>query len=355
MKYTACFAALLISLAAFSVPAKCKDLTFFTADNHQLQYTGRIDFSNPLKPRFWAPGVYIQAKFKGSSLEILLNDEQRGDNHNYIEIAIDNNKPFRVKLTARENKIEAASGLSPGVHTVTICKDTESNIGYIEFLGLKCENLLPLEKPKRKMEFIGDSITCGMAMDFSTTTCETGQWYDQSNAYFSYGPLAARELGAQWYLTAVSGIGLINSCCNLGATMPKVFDKESLRTDGPQWDFSKYTPDVVTICLGQNDGRQDSVAFCSAYIYFIHHIRSHYPKADIICLSSPMANASLTQMLKNYITSVEHYLNNNGDHKVHHFFFTRSYNDGCGGHPGMQQHELIAAQLAGYIKKLENW
>jgi lysophospholipase L1-like esterase len=355
MKYLFCFAFMLIPLATLARSPKHSNLVFYAADNRQIEYTGRIDFSNLLKPRFWLPGVYLQAKFEGTSLEVDLNDEENGDNRNYIEIAIDNNKPFRIKLGAKENKIDVANNLSPGVHTVTICKDTESGIGYIEFLGLKCEKLLPFEKPKRKIEFIGDSITCGSGMDFSTSTCETGKWYDQHNAYLSYGPLAARGLGAQWFLTAVSGIGLIHSCCNLGITMPQVFDKVSMRDDSPRWDFNKYMPDVVTICLGQNDGKQDSVAFCAAYIGFIHKIRIHYPKADIICLNSPMANPELNQMLKNYITSVQLYLNNSGDNKVYHYFFPHTYNNGCGGHPGMAQHVLIAGQLAGYIKQLENW
>jgi lysophospholipase L1-like esterase len=48
--------------------------------------------------------------------------------------------------------------------------------------------------------------------------------------------------------------------------MPQVFDKVNMRIDSIPWDFKQYTPDVVTITLGQNDGIQDSVAFCSDYV-----------------------------------------------------------------------------------------
>src|SRR5690606_17269343 len=116
------------------------------------------------------------------------------------------------------------------------------------------------------IEFIGNSITCGMGNDASAIACNTREWYDQHNAYMAYGPLTARKLNARWQLTAESGIGLIHSCCNKKTTMPQVFDKINVADDTIAWDFSRYQPDVVTVCLGQNDGIQDSTAFCNAYV-----------------------------------------------------------------------------------------
>jgi len=352
------FCLIIVALSIFyahAKPARDQNLKFFKADDQHISYVGRIDFTDPLKPKFWSPGVYVQAKFEGTSLEIFFNDEQPYDNYNYLEIAIDNQPPFRIKATGKSNHIMVADHLSPGAHTVIICKDTESGMGYIEFLGLKCAKLLTVKKPHHKIEFIGDSITCGSGTDLSATTCATGKWFDEHNAYMSYGPLVARQLDAEWHLTSVSGIGLIHSCCNMNVTMPQVFDKVILRSDSLKWDFNKYTPDVVTICLGQNDGKQDSTAFCSAYVTFINRVRTYYPKADIVCLSSPMANTELTIMLKKYITGIQQYLNDHGDKKVYHYFFTRSYNDGCADHPDMAQHVLIAQQVTEYIKGLEKW
>lgn len=356
MKYLLCFIFAISSIYGFAKPVQNPNLNFYKADDPHIKYVGRIDYSNPLAPRFWNPGVYVQAKFKGTSLEISVNDETLyGVTHNYLEIAIDNNTPFRIQTTGKNSVLKVADNLPPGVHTVTICKDTESGIGYIEFVGLKCSELLDMKLPKRKIEFIGDSITCGTGTDQSVVKCDQGNWYDQHNAYMSYGPTTARALDAQWQLTAVSGIGLIYSCCNVKLTLPQVFDKVMLRNDSIKWDFNKYTPDVVTICLGQNDGKQDSVAFCGAYVSFINNIRAHYPKADIVCLNSPMANTELAPILKKYITGVVQSVNNSGDKKVSYFFFSRSFNDGCGGHPSMAQHVLIADELTGYIKGLKGW
>jgi len=357
MKYAfSLIIALATTCCALAKPVKSKEVKFFSANDKHIKYVGRVDFSDPLKPRFWQPGVYVQAKFEGTSLSISVNDEVLyGKLHNYLEVAIDNNKPFRIQTTGKTNVIEVAKDLAPGEHTVTICKDTESGIGYIEFVGLKCEKLLSIKEPKRKIEFIGDSITCGSGIDESTVKCDKGQWFDQHNAYLSYGPTVARQLNAQWYITAVSGIGMIHSCCKMDIVMPQVFDKINPRADTLKWNFSNYKPDVVTICLGQNDGNQDSTAFCSAYVAFVKIVRAHYPKADIICVSSPMANNDLRVILKKYITSIQQYLNDEGDHQIYHYFFDKGYNDGCGSHPGMAQHQVIAQQLAEYIKQVENW
>ncbi len=171
----------------------------------------------------------------------------------------------------------------------------------------------------------------------------------------SYGPITARELNAQWSLSAVSGIGLIHSCCNMTITMPQVYDKVNLRNDSINWDFKNYQPDVVTVCLGQNDGIQDSTKFCSAYIDFIKRLRSYYPKAAIFCLTSPMADSSLTIVLKNYLSSIVWHENNSGDKNIYKYFFSKRYHNGCGDHPDILEHKEIAKKLASYIKKIMNW
>lgn len=328
----------------------------FEADNPMFQYVGRIDFSNPKMPRFWSPGVYIKAKFKGSYCELIVNDQELwGKNHNYLEIVIDD-KPVRIQTSTKNNSIVIAEGLPDKEHLVIICKNTESNIGWLEFVGLKCATLLPLSaKPIRKIEFIGNSITCGAGSDQSVVPCGKGVWHDQHNAWMSYGPTVARSLNAQWHLSAVSGIGLIHSCCDMNITMPPVFDKVDLRGDSLVWNFNNYQPDVVTVCLGQNDGIQDSVKFCSAYVTFIHSLRGHYPRAQIILLTSPMGDKQLTAVLKNYLSGIQLYLKKQGDKKVDTYFYKQQYHNGCDSHPDLAEHQLIAKELETCIKRKMKW
>jgi hypothetical protein len=324
--------------------------SFYSADDSLIQYVGRIQKTNPALPRFWMPGVYIKAKFEGSDFSFFLNDEVLyGNVHNYVEIMIDN-KLFRLQTKYASNKF-IVTGLKNGVHVITICKDTESGNGYLEFAGIVCKKLLLLPpKPKLKMEFIGNSITCGFGADASQIACGKGEWYDQHNAYMSYGPLTARALNAQWHISAVSGIGMIHSCCNMKILMPQVFDKINMSGDSIKWNFNEYIPDIVTICLGQNDGIQDSTTFCNAYVDFVKTVRSKYADAKIILLNSPMADVKLRAALKNYLASIVEYFHNNGDKKLYDFVFGKSYNAGCMGHPDLKEQKEISDLLLGFIK-----
>ena len=329
---------------------------FYDAANPYLQYTGRIDFSNPQKPRTWAPGAYMMAKFKGTSCSIIINDEVLyGNSHNYLEIIIDNWKPLRIQTKGKTDTILVADNLPNREHILVVCKNTESGIGYIEFAGIFCDQLLPLPpKPVRKIEFIGNSITVGSGMDVAAIPCGTGKWYDQHNAWLAYGPLTARTLGAQWHINAVSGIGLIHSCCNMTITMPQVYDKLNMREDSIPYNI-EYHPDVLTVCLGENDGVQDSTIFCGAYVQFLEKLRSIHPRATIICLTSPMADANLNKVLQNYLTAIVTHLNNKGDKKISSFFFSKRYIRGCGEHPDLQDHQQIAKELTAYIRKVMKW
>jgi hypothetical protein len=332
----------------FSVAASAQQ--FFPADHPGFLYTGRVDFGDKQHPRFWAPGVYIQANFSGTSCEIIVNDEElHGNYHNYVQVVVDGGKQsFRIKTKAKTDTLRV-KGLKNGAHRLLICKDTEHGIGYMEFVGLRCEKLLPAPKPAAKtIEFIGNSITCGMGNDEDAFPCGKGDWYDQHNAYLAYGPLSARELKANWVLSSVSGIGLIHSCCNMTIMMPQVFDKINMRTDSIPWDF-RFAPDLVTVCLGQNDGIQDSVKFCSAYVDFVNRLHDYYPNAKILCLTSPMADAKLAPVQKNYLNGImEHFKK---EKFLFKYFFSRRWTAGCTDHPSKAEHQMIAKELITAIRQ----
>lgn len=329
---------------------------FYPAGDSHIRYGGRADQSTPGEIRFWGPGAYMQIHFEGSSCLIYLKDQQYGGRHNWIQIAVDGETPYRLQTRSGSDTLNIEARLKSSSHVLVICKNTETQVGYLGFAGVRCKKLLDLPgTPAHKIEFIGNSITCGAASDMSIHPCGQGDYFDQSNAYYSYGSLTARSLNADYVLTAVSGIGLIHSCCNMKINMPQVFDKINLAGDTINWDFSKYQPDVVTICLGQNDGIQDSAAFCGAYVSFLHTLRGHYPKADFICLTSPMADAKLMAFMQKCLTAVSAFVQNEGDHKVYTYFYQKWYHHGCGGHPDLQEHKAIAAELTAFIQKTEGW
>lgn len=340
----------------FSISCFSRDSTVYKASHSLIRYTGRIDNTNPGGPVMWAPGAYIDLSFDGTYCVMKMNDEVKyGKSHNYIIVQIDDEKPFRLQLKEKENTITLASNLKDGKHRVIICKSTEAEIGWIQPVAFIVKKMIrPVKKPKRKIEFIGDSITCGMGNDESSHTCGKGEWYDQNNAWMAYGPLTARNLNARWHLSSISGIGLIHSCCNKTTVMPPLFKKLSLSADSINWDFKLYQPDLVTVCLGQNDGIQDSTKFCTAYVDFMQSLRSYYPKATLVMLTSPMAGKELNATLQRYILAIENALKKK-DKKTDHYFFKQQYIKGCSSHPSGADHLQMAEELTAFLKQKMRW
>jgi len=342
--------------------------SLYKPDNKNIQYTGRIDFQNPEKPRLSGAGSCFELKFRGSTCDILLEDQNLDNNHGYISTEIDGKYQGRIKVTEDKTQYEIAKDLKDTEHTLLVCKATEAQNGYIDFSGLLCPKLLPFEKSKeRKIEFIGDSITCGMGLDATEVPCESAEWYDQHNAYLAYGPLVCRQLNADWLLSSVSGIGILRNWNSPGPTMPDVYENTFLNTDSSsKWDADRFSPDLVSICLGTNDfsdgdgsydrGELDSAEFVAAYIRFVKRIRSRYPNVPICCLSSPMLSGKKSaQLQKNLSQVIQHMREAENDGKVHMFVFSKVSASGCMDHPGEQEHREIAKELLPFFKKVMNW
>jgi hypothetical protein len=128
-----------------------------------------------------------------------------------------------------------------------------------------------------------------------------------------------------------------------------------MRNDTIGWDFKLFQPDVVTVCLGQNDGVQDSLAFVNNYISFLKKLRGHYPAASIVCLASPMADVTLAAFMKKMLTAITNSLNQQGDRKVTSYFFSKQFHNGCDHHPDLAEHQQIADELIAYVKKIMKW
>jgi lysophospholipase L1-like esterase len=342
--------------------------TLFKPDNPFIQYTGRIDFRDPEKPRLSGAGSYIQFKCRGSSCDILLEDQNLYNNHNYISVVIDGNYQGRIRVSKDNLKYQLAKDLDDKDHIVLVCKATEAQIGYVDFLGLLCAEILPFENSnKRKIEFIGNSITCGMGLDLAEIPCDSAQWYDQHNAYLAYGPLVARQLQADWLLSSVSGIGITHNWNSPGPTMPEVYRNTFLDTNSASlWDVRAYTPDMVSICLGTNDFSDgdgtyervplDSAGFVGDYINFLKYIRSRYPEASICCLTSPMHSGEKSIRLRSYLVTITEYMNKvEKDDKIYLFTFSRFYTNGCSWHPDKEDHQKMAEELLPFYKKVMGW
>ncbi|MEO5893526.1 MAG: hypothetical protein ABIQ31_24950, partial [Ferruginibacter sp.] len=82
-------------------------------------------------------------------------------------------------------------------------------------------------------------------------------------------------------------------------------------------------------------------------------VRSKYPNARISLLSSPMINGSGRLLLQNCLTAVKQKSDElQRDKPLSLYFFEPMQAHGCGGHPNVEDHAILAKELIPFFKKL---
>jgi len=286
--------------------------------------------------------------------------------HNYLQYELDGVYQKRVRILGNETEPVVITAATSGIHTVWIYKATEAHTGPIFIEKILGENIQPLKRPDLPIiEFIGNSITCGAASDPSETPCGMGVYHDQHNAYYAYGPRVARALNINFILSSVSGYGIYRTWNTEGPNLPQVYEKTDFLIDGHRlWNFSTYSPRIVSIALGTNDYSNgdgvherkpfDSAVFVSNYIKFVQLVKSKYPEAKIALLSSPMINGDRRIRLQNCLAAVKENIDQlyPSNKKVALYFFDPMQPRGCGGHPSVEDHAILADQLVPFFKGL---
>jgi hypothetical protein len=357
-----------------SISAQALDF-YIRADDPAIQYMGRIDFSNPKAPSFSFPGISIKAKFNSSSIKAVIKDFGAGgaQTTNYYNVLIDGQFIQKLAVRTADTLYTLATGLDASDHTVELVKRTESSVGKSSFLGfvISSEALLPLDpKPTFKMEFIGDSWTCGYGNEVSTNSPNTGFNSVNEDNMRAWGYTVAKKFSAQYHATSLSGRGLYRN--NSGTTtgvVPDEFDKIIPGQSIPLWDFSTYIPDLVVIHLGTNDlfpetvsstNLLDSTLFVNKYIAFVEDIRTQYgTDTKIICAFGNSKSDWWPENLKhltrwrNYVAATVKHFNDAGDSKVYSFELTvQSAPYGEDWHPTIVTHNQMANQIAPFISTI---
>jgi len=337
--------------------------TWIQPSDENIQYVGRVNFQNPDAPSFTYPGVQINARFEGTSLRMKAKPMS-----GYFMVQIDGSSPYKVGFNApKDSVVTLATALPYGNHEVRIMYAIEGYLRVPEFRGFGldegCKLLPPPYLPERKIEFIGDSMTCGYGVE--TTDEKEGFSDETENHYYTYAALTARALKAQHVVVARSGIGIYrnyngpktgNADC-----MPRVYDRTLFGVDTLKWDFARYTPDVVCVNLGTNDvstDPYDKTMLENAYRDFYYTLRAKYPGARIVFLSGSMLVARRLEHVQYAMDAVVRQARLKGDENV--FRFDMSAQDGKLGyganwHPSLWQQEKMASELTAYLRGLMKW
>jgi hypothetical protein len=328
-----------------------------------IRYTGRINMTDEAAELYWT-GSSAKINFNGTGASALLQDE-RGDN--YFTVIVDGKVNNIVHLDNTKRVYTLAEGLPAGPHSLELFKRTEWEMGktiFYQFILARDAAILPEPAAKkRKIEFFGNSITCGFAVEDTTGKDRGTAPYE--NGYISYAAITARHFDADYVCTSKSGIGILVSWFPL--IMPEMYNRLDPTDPASLWDFSKYTPDLVVINLFQNDSwivkLPDNLQFkerfgskapepdqiIKAYRDFVKNIRKKYPKAQIICALGSMDATKEGSPWPGYIEKAVAGLN---DKSIYTHFIPYK---NTGGHPSAKEQQAMANDLIGFIDKQVKW
>ena len=287
-----------------------------------------------------------------------------------FEILLNGEKALDRRLTEKETAVTVFEGAEKRDAEIRLIKLNEGNsifaLSEIETDG----QILPLPERPVKMEFIGDSITCGYGVEgkseaetFTTAT---------ENAAKGYAFLTAEALNADAVLTCFSGHGIISgytgdpSVRNDADLVPPYYEKKgrcgSRLPDGRlaeeiARDFSAFRPDYIVLNLGTNDISwcQTDVArgreFARLYTCFLKTVRKDNPDARILCVLGVMGTG-LNPMVR---LAAEEYSRETGDREIRLLMLEEqnAARDGYGSdyHPNEITQRLLAEKVTDALRE----
>jgi hypothetical protein len=330
-----------------------------------ISYMGRVGSTDSCSEIYWT-GTSIKMNVQSATFVKALLADETGNNYYYVIVDGDETKAIKIKIEKEKKWYTLVSNLDAKKHLVELFKVTNTDFVTTRFYGFETDAAAKIlkagKKPKRKIEFIGNSITCGHAAEDSSNDSGAPEYF---NNYRAYGAITARHLNAQYHCTSKSGIGITVSW--FPEVMPDIFNRLNPKDANSKWDFSRYVPDIVVVNLFQNDSwlvnMPDHAQFkarfgtekptedfiINAYKNFIQTIRGNYPKATIICCLGNMDATREGSKWPGYVDAAVALLN---DRKIvtHYFPYKNSQ-----GHPNKKEQQAMADDLVAFIEKNKFW
>ncbi|MFH1500159.1 MAG: SGNH/GDSL hydrolase family protein [Verrucomicrobiota bacterium] len=344
-------------LALFLATAASLWAGLVPADSPHIRYSGRIDDAQPETVVFGWSGARVRMAFEGDSIGMHMDALHK---NNWVNVLIDGRHVDKLLIEGKGGHQPLASDLGPGPHTIEIVKATEGMVGNLAFKGFTLPDdgqSLPWPKTEtRRIEFIGDSITCGYGIEADGPNNpflpETENFSD------SYAAHAIRALDADYLVVARSGIGMLRNYGgpaegNPTDNMPAVYDRTLFKNATPKWDTARFTPDVVCVNLCTNDfsGKgPDRQLFEDNYTAFVRRLQGQYPAARIVLLLGPMTTKPEIREILERVAA------NTGD-QVSFFQLSGQGKHGFGAHyhPSKKQGEINGTELAAHLSQLMDW
>jgi len=334
------------------------------ANDPHIRYEGRVQFEakkNRTVEFDWS-GVTISFRFSGSSfVRAVLEDVG-----NIYNVILNGDRVHVLNTTTGDNEYTLATGLKEDkVHHLLITKRTEARYGVVRFYGFEIDDNGKVHDRAttrdRRIQFIGDSITCGygdLGNASEPATCPEGDKALTEDNWISWGPLISDYLLAAYEIVAWSGKGLVKNCCGeKGLVMPDYWNRTLATVNAGDWNFTSWVPDAVVINLGTNDynGNATESDFEHGYVEFVKTINESYSTDPTFFLAcGPMIDLPFCD----YVSSVVNNLTDIGFNA--HFVNLTDILDypqdfGCASHPNAQGHQLMARETIISLRKYMGW
>ncbi|MCD8094744.1 MAG: electron transporter RnfD [Ruminococcus sp.] len=342
---------------------------YVSPDSDSLFYMGRTELYGGF-PRFVYAATSVTVRFKGTAVSAKIRNH-KFFNEMHIGVVIDG-RHYKVSFEHSEEEITillADKLEADAAHELIFYKSQDAS-HYFEFLGFEIENgelLAPNEPPKLKIECYGDSVSAGEVVDAVEFTAKAdpdghGGVYD--DAWYSFPWITARNLGAQLYNIAQGGISIFDNTGYYHAPdyigMEMAYNKVCYFPEAlggmSEWDFSRYTPDIVIFAVGQNDPHNEygddfdidnpdyRLKWKNGYKKIINDLRSKYPKAYFVLILTVLEHEN------GWDKAVEE-ISAELDEKVSYLKFTRA-GKATPGHPRIYEQYEMAEELTAYLSKL---
>lgn len=331
---------------------------FVAATDPLVLVMGRVQVTGDGKLRVGFPGVSMRLAFEGSGATMTASCS--GDC--VVKTTVDGVSKGDLRLAAGKNYLSLASGLAPGRHQIELIRQTETWLGVMTVegftLSIGARLVAPEAWPRRRLLFIGDSVTCGEAAR-RTAACITDKaatW----DAAGSYGMLLGKALGASVHLVSYGGKGLIRDWQGKrdGLNAPQFFELATPEPKSVPWNHQSYVPDAVFISLGTNDFNRSSGAppeaseFVSVYESFVKRILELYPKTKVFITEGAILNGQDKATL---CSIIEHSIQRVANENVSYLPSTHYPGDACNAHPTGEQHREMATDFAPLLRAQLGW
>ncbi|NLD94965.1 MAG: hypothetical protein GX639_20100 [Fibrobacter sp.] len=329
---------------------------FIPASDTNINYYGRFDFSVADQARFNWSGSIIEASFTGTSIGIELVD---GNTDYDIEI---DGKLHSVLRTSSSTKYPISTSLTNTTHVIRIMQRSENHWNVNVFKGFYVADgngLVTLPKSQsRKIEFIGDSWTAGYGNESPSRDCNDAQLRQYTNANKSFSKLTADAFHAECMALAWSGAGIVR---NYGESTKKsvspypVYYDKTLGAVSGTWDFTKWKPDLVFICLGTNDFSTqpypDDTMYINGYNALLSRVHTNYGNVPVILAGT--SNGPMNNLVQSIVNAQKTTYNHPN---TYYFQFPESQTlTGCHWHPSTADHQLDSKEIVKSIMTNIGW